>query len=237
MTNEVAGFLCDPVLIQLGIRHGFGQRGSQAPEDTFFSVQVHGVDVALARRPSEPDRARADVVYTRTPDLSVGIVTADCVPILVAADEGRLVAAIHAGWRGLAAGVIEAGLEALKAAGTPRNWVAAVGPAARGCCYEVDEPVRRALSKRYAAHLDEVLVPGRANRFQLDLPRLASLVLSEKGLESDRIGVAHRVCTICAPARFESYRRDGATAGRLTHFITARPGGAPARVDSPRGYP
>ena len=97
--------------------------------------------------------------------------------------------------------------------------VAAIGPAARGCCYEVDRPVRAALRERHAAWLAEAMVPGRADHWQLDLPLLAERVLAESGLDSTQIGTAHRVCTICNGARFESYRRDGAAAGRLRHFI------------------
>lgn len=211
--------LCDPVLEVTGARHGFAERGAQVPVETRFPRQVHGI--AVVRAESEPaggPPSEADAIVSTTPGLAVGIVTADCVPILVAAADGACVAAIHAGWRGLAAGVIEAGIAAL-----PRpvdGLVAAVGPAARGCCYEVDEPVATALAERYAALLDGVLVPGRPGRHQLDLPALAARVLAQIGLDPGRIGDAHRLCTICTPGpRFESYRRDGAAAGRLRHFI------------------
>jgi YfiH family protein len=147
-------------------------------------------------------------------------VTADCVPILVAAEDGSAVAAIHAGWRGLAQGVIEAGVRAMKGASAKGvGLVAAVGPAGRGCCYEVDEPVREALSDRYSQHLQGVLVASRPAHFQLDLPRLATRILASTGLDRRRIGIQHRICTICRPDRFESHRRDGAAAGRLAHFI------------------
>jgi len=216
-------FLCDRVLIKFGLEHGFGQRGSQPPENTVFPVQVHGIDVFSATFRSDRDRPRADAVFTTTPSLSVGIVTADCVPILVAAEDGSAVAAIHAGWRGLAAGVIEAGMRAMSAAAKGVGLVAAVGPAARGCCYEVDDPVRTALSRSYSEDLGEALAAGRPDHYQLDLPRLATRILTRNGVDRSRIGIQHRVCTICSPDRFESYRRDGISAGRLTHFITRTP--------------
>ncbi|MBY0401244.1 polyphenol oxidase family protein, partial [Myxococcota bacterium] len=135
--------------------------------------------------------------------------------------DGRCVAAIHAGWRGLAAGVIEAGIAAMDR--PVAELAAAVGPAARDCCYEVDEPVARALAERYARLLSGVLKPGRPGRpgrYQLDLPGLAIRVLGRIGLGSERVGGAVCLCTICSPGpRFESYRRDGAAAGRLRHFI------------------
>jgi len=130
------------------------------------------------------------------------------------------VAAIHAGWRGLAAGVIEAGIEALRRHSGSSDLVCAVGPAARGCCYEVDDPVRDGLRASYAAQLPEVLLPGAAGHYQLDLPLLATRILEKIGVDPAGIGIEHRACTICNPERFESYRRDGAEAQRLRHFIS-----------------
>jgi len=184
--------------------------------------------VWLDPSPDRSDSQEADAVLGRDPGLAVGIVTADCVPILAATEDGSGVAAIHAGWRGLAAGVIEAGLRALRDASGGRTLVAAIGPAARGCCYEVDDPVREALASRYRSQLGgEVLRIGRPGHFQLDLPLLAQQILIESGVEDTRLGTTHRVCTICDPGRFESYRRDGSAAGRLRHFISAIPRPSP----------
>jgi hypothetical protein len=225
MSGPLDGPLRDPLLDALGIAHGFGQRETTAPSDAAFPKQVHGIAVHEHRVCVDP-RVDADAILTREAGASIGIVTADCVPILVAHRDGDSVAAIHAGWRGLAAGVIEAGVRAVAAGGDVGECVAAIGPAARGCCYEVDEPVRAGLRERYATLLDGVLVPGRAGRFQLDLPVLAGRVLEKNGVEKHQIGTAARLCTICAPDRFESYRRDGSAAGRLRHFIT-RPAAIP----------
>lgn len=234
MTPRRARHLCDPVLEQLGIRHGFAERGATPPDSTVFLRQVHGIRAVRAEAlpagvlAGQPDGGpvEGDAIVAGTPGLAVGIVTADCVPILVAAEDGRTVAAIHAGWRGLAAGIIESGIEAMGVA--PARLAAAIGPAARGCCYEVDEPVARALEQRYAGQLPGLLVPGRPERYQLDLPALAGRILARLGLAPDRIGRAHCLCTICTPGpRFESYRRDGAAAGRLRHFIAPLSGPSP----------
>jgi len=235
MMHERDQFLCDRVLIDLDIEHGFGLRGVQLPENTAFPTQVHGIDVFDATSRNARDRPRADVVVSTAPGLRIGIVTADCVPILIAAEDGSAVAdcvpiliaaedgsavaAIHAGWRGLATGVIEAGVQAVTAAAKGVSLVAAVGPAARGCCYEVDEPVRVALAENYSDGLREALDPGRPGHFQLDLPRLATRVLAGSGVDCHQIGTQHRLCTICNPDLFESYRRDGVAAGRMSHFI------------------
>lgn len=220
MTREASDLLRDPVLISIGVEHGFGQRGTQPPEATVFPVQVHAAEVFEVKSRPAPTRPRADGLFSTVPGLSIGIVTADCVPILVATEDGSAVAAIHAGWRGLAAGVIEAGLRAIVSVAKGIALVAAVGPAARGCCYEVDDPVRLALAENYGEGLEEFLVPGRPGRFQLDLPGLTTRILIENGVDPHQIGVQNRVCTICDPDRFESYRRDGVDAGRLEHFIT-----------------
>lgn len=216
MNPSPPAVLCDPVLEMRGVVHGFGVRGSQVPEATVFMRQVHGASVVRAERAAAGEVGDAIVAGAAGPP--VAVVTADCVPILVAAGSGEVVAAIHAGWRGLAAGVIEAGLAAL---GRPAGELtAAVGPAARGCCYEVDAPVSDGLAVRYGRLFGGVLVPGRAGHFQLDLPELAVRVLEAAGLSRGRIGTRHQLCTICTPGpRFESHRRDGLAAGRMRHFI------------------
>lgn len=230
------GVLCDPVLMDLGVEHGFGCRGSGVPETTRFPRQVHGTTVwcvepgqsesAPESAPGsasgrEPASVEADAIVGCAPRSPVGIVTADCVPLLASAADGSAVAAIHAGWRGLAAGVIERGLAGLRKQAPRRPIHLAIGPGARGCCYEVDEPVRQALGARYRAQLTGgVLRPARrAGRHMLDLSGLAERIAADLGIPSARLGVSHRVCTICDPLRFESFRRDGAGAGRLRHFI------------------
>lgn len=211
----------DSILASRGIAHGFGQKGSAVPRNAVFPKQVHGVDVFRTGAESTSGQ-EADAIVSEVPDQTVAIVTADCVPILVATAEGTRVAAIHAGWRGLSAGVIETGLEAIRGGDSEVPLVAAIGPAARGCCYEVDEPVRRGLARRYSHLLDGVLEPRGSGHFMLDLPRLAARVIRDCGVESTRIGTEQRHCTICDSVRFESYRRAGAEAGRLQHFITGK---------------
>lgn len=235
MTSTTSASLCDPVLTTLQVEHGFGCRGSRVPDPTRFPRQVHGATICRAK-PLGTDTGAgaaieepldADAILTSHPQMPVGIVTADCVPILASTGDGRAVAAIHAGWRGLAAGVIEWALEALRDAAPGIPISAAIGPCARGCCYEIDEPVRRALARRYSGALaGGVLEPVRPGHFLLDLGGLAERVMIGSGIARERLGIAHRVCTICDAARFESHRRDGPAAGRLRHFITARDGRA-----------
>ncbi len=214
----MADFLREPLLLAAGIAHGFGTRAS--PELGLRRPrQVHGVAVAWAT----PGAALgdADAVLTRSPGLRVGVVTADCVPILLAA--GPVVGAVHAGWRGLAAGVVEAAHAELARAAPGEAVRAALGPAIGGCCYEVDAPVLEALRARYGAGLDAALAPARAGHALLDLGRVVAHALARAGVAE--IGEAARACTRCDAARFHSFRRDGAAAGRLVHWVAA-PGAA-----------
>ncbi|HEY8152863.1 MAG TPA: polyphenol oxidase family protein [Myxococcota bacterium] len=205
------------------VEHGFGVRGLAPPPGLRRPQQVHGARVAQAADCLGETSPRADAVVSALPGVPVGVVTADCVPILVATEAGAAVAAIHAGWRGLACGVIEAGIEALRAesAGAPR-LVAVIGPHIGVCCYEVDEPVLEALAPAFGGELAAALRPARPGHAWLDLGRLARTALLRAGLAPEALGLLPSACTRCDPVRFHSYRREGAAAGRLHHYIAAR---------------
>ena len=207
-------WLRDPVLDARGVAHGFGLRTS--PEiELRRPRQVHGVRVVWAR--AQGELGDADAVLTRERGVRVGVITADCVPILLAA--GSAVGAVHAGWRGLAAGVIEHALAELERAEPGAAISAAIGPCIGGCCYEVDAPVLAKLRARYGALLDAALTPARPGHARLALGALAQFALARAGIAPAAIGAAARLCTRCDAARFHSYRRDGAAAGRLAHWI------------------
>jgi hypothetical protein len=211
--EAAAGFLTDPVLAGRGVVHGFGLRAS--PELPLRRPrQVHGARVVWARAANE--LGYADAVLAREPGVRVGVLTADCVPILVAG--GGAVGAVHAGWRGFAAGVIEAALAELSGAAGGAEIAAAIGPCIGGCCYEVDAPVLGPLRERYGALLDAALTPSRPAHARLDLGALAQLALARAGVAPAAIGSAARLCTRCDAARFHSFRRDGPAAGRLAHW-------------------
>lgn len=204
-----------------GVEHGFGFRGTRAPAGLRRPRQVHGARIATADEcaGAAPD---ADGVVSALPAVPVAVVTADCVPILLSSSEGRAVAAVHAGWRGLAAGVVGAAAAALaRLAPHPAAWLAAVGPHIGPCCYEVDAPVTDALAARFASHLDSALAPTRPGHARLDLGLLARAALVEAGVPEAAIGGFANACTRCDSARFHSFRRDGASAGRLLHYIAA----------------
>jgi copper oxidase (laccase) domain-containing protein len=135
------------------------------------------------------------------------------------------VAAIHAGWRGLAAGVVAAGLDALAVlAGSGVARIAVIGPHIGPCCYEVDAPVLDALESRFADALGAATRPARPGRAMLDLALLVRRELEACGVAPESIDSLSDACTACHPERFHSFRRDGERAGRMQHYIAA--GGA-----------
>jgi YfiH family protein len=155
-------------------------------------TQVHGTTV---RRVGEglPELEEADGQVTARTDIAVMVQVADCLPVAVAGEGG--VAMLHAGWRGLAAGVLEEGVRALREVGAAEPFAAVIGPGARGCCYEVGDDVREAF--------------GATTR-TVDLPTIAARRLAGAGV--DRIDDVGR-CTICDASYF-SFRREGEAAGR-----------------------
>ena len=174
-----------------------------------FTHQIHGPEVReLTPASAERDRAaepgaltRADGQFTTHRGLAPAVLTADCLAIAVAGD--RAVAMLHAGWKGLATGVIASGVAALRAAGVEGTLSAAIGPGAGPCCYEVGEEVHRAFADR----------PGDASRDgHLDLPAIARYDLAAAGV-TDVVEIG--LCTICSdPSLFFSHRRDRGITGR-----------------------
>ena len=221
----------DPGLAAAGVEHGFGVRGLDEPAGLVRPRQVHGSEVAWASAQGLT-RDQADAVMCADPGVAVAVVTADCVPILVSAGRGVVVGAIHAGWRGLSAGVVRAGVNHLK------RWLgpgegpvrAAIGPHIGPCCYEVDGPVIEPLRSRFGEALEEATRPSGSDRVWLDLAMLVRRDLVAAGVDEAAIGTLPDACTRCNSERFHSYRRDGPRAGRLVHWIATGSG-----LDTPRG--
>jgi YfiH family protein len=215
-----------PLLEACGVAHGFGLRSTPAPEGLLRPRQVHGRAVVSAAACRVQPAPEADGVVASEAGVTVGVVTADCVPILVGSRSGQAVAALHAGWRGLACGIIASGVDALRQFVRVEELVAVVGPHIGPCCYEVDAPVLESLDARFDRDLAPALRPARAGHAYLDLGALAARALERAGLPAVAVRSLPDTCTCCQPERFHSFRRDGARAGRLTHWIsTASPHG------------
>lgn len=232
----MARALLHPLLADCGVEHGFGLRGAPAPGGVVRPTQVHGCAVATVCESPSPPPGAADAVVCALPGVRVGVVTADCVPILLCTRDAGAVAAVHAGWRGLALGVVAAGVRALRRLAAPAGaggaLVAAIGPHVGACCYEVDAPVTDALAASFPGSLAAALSPSRPGHAMLDLGALAREALIRAGLRADAIGRLPDACTCCDAQRFHSYRRDGRGAGRLLHFIAA---GCAPRLDTAQG--
>ena len=188
---------------------------SDLPAEPQWLTQVHG-DRAVALGTADFDNAEpeADAVIGRqSGDLCV-IRTADCLPILLCERGGSEIAAVHAGWRGLAAGVIDATVAKMSAA--PASIIAWLGPAIAQPSFEVGDEVRAAFASA-GFGVDERFSLNDRGRWQADLFGLAADRLRSIGI-SDLHG--ERVCTYTDPRRFYSYRRDGPT-GRLLSFVQA----------------
>jgi YfiH family protein len=225
-----ASGLRHPLLAECGVEHAFGERDSQAPRAVARPVQVHGCAVARLGDGGRVEPAEADAIVSDAPGRAVGVVTADCVPILAASRDGRAVAAIHAGWKGLARGVIAEAIEALARLSGGAALVAVVGPHIGPDHYEVDAPVLDALAPAFGDALTPALRTGRPGHAWLDLGRLARTALERSGLAPEHCAALPDACTYAHPRRFHSFRRDGERAGRLLHHIAAGP--APGSLDS-----
>lgn len=204
-----------------GVDHGFGTRTTASPAGLLRPRQVHGCAVVTAQACRAQPPPEADGVVSNEPGVSVGVVTADCLPILLASRSGRVVSALHAGWRGLARGILSAGIDALRPWAGAEELVAVLGPHIGACCYEVDGPVVDALRRQFGPEVAAALRAARPGHAHLDLGALASRALERAGLDRARVGKISGTCTRCDAERFHSYRRDGQRAGRLVHFVAA----------------
>lgn len=188
------------------------------PGSQVEASQVHGRTVAAVGRRDRGARVSgADVLLCGEPGVTLAIHTADCVAILLWDPRRRAVGAAHAGWRGTAAGVAAAAVQAMaRAFGSAASDLrVALGPAIGPCHYEVDGPVAAAFAAwPWAA---QVLHPGRPGRWRLDLVGANRMTLLEAGVPAEHIW-SSGLCTACRADLFFSYRRDGVT-GRMGAMI------------------
>ena len=179
--------------------------------------QVHGTTVVVEpAHASGDDEPEADAAVTRTPGTVLAILTADCLPVVLAARDGSEVAAAHAGWRGVAAGVLEATVAAMQASAD--GIVAWLGPAAGPDAYEVGQDVFDAFTARDPGAGD-AFAATRPGHWRVDLYALARQRLARAGVRDVH---GSGLCTISDPARFFSHRRDQ-RGGRMATLAWLRP--------------
>jgi polyphenol oxidase len=189
--------------------------GSQ-PQDLFSAYQVHGRAVTIVESNTDIEpRPQCDVLVTRSAARTLMLRYADCTPVLLADPQRRVVAAVHAGWRGSAVRAAGAAIEALTDAfgSRPEDIVAGIGPAIGPCCYVVGQDVVEAFTDRPALFSHDL------SGVKLDLWEANRQALMDAGVRPEHIEVAG-VCTQCESERFFSHRaNDGQPAGRFAAVI------------------
>ncbi len=183
------------------------------PADPAWLTQVHGTCVLDAAHVH--DAPHADASFTTQQGVVCAIMTADCLPVLLADAEGRAVGAAHAGWRGLAGGILDNTVGAMRKTGA-MNLHAWLGPAIGPQQFEIGEDVVQAfVEKNASTRVAFQAIEARPGKYLADIYQLARLALA-------RLGVTHvtggNFCTVSESKKFYSFRRDGAT-GRMASFI------------------
>ncbi len=225
--------------VQSGVRHFFGtrreagrlavetgvpvQRVQGASQSTWLlSVkQVHGTDALVVDRALTPEArfpGEWDALITDQPGVMVAVRTADCVPVLIHDPRRRVVAAVHAGWRGAVAGIVSKTLALMETrfGSHPSHVRVSIGPSAGACCYEVDEPVLDPLRRQFRDWGKVVCV--RRGKSYLDLKLLIREQVQAVGTSAAHV-TAVNVCTVCHEDLFFSYRREGKVIGTMVSAI------------------
>ncbi len=188
--------------------------------------QVHG-DTAIVftgrdQKPEEFWSQPGDALITQAPGFALTVFTADCLPILLFEPKQKVIAAIHAGWKGTAKGIARRVIGALIEGFHCRakDIQAALGPYIGPCCYEVDQPVREAFGGE-GWPWDLIARPRAGGNWSLDLSAANVLLMKEQGVEERNIRrLAY--CTCCQRDLFCSYRRENKTKGRQLNFIALK---------------
>jgi YfiH family protein len=182
------------------------------PSPPVWLAQVHGADVATVATTAPPSPPRADAATTRDPNVVLAARVADCMPVLFADRDASVVAVAHAGWRGLAAGVLENTIAAMHCC--PARIVAWLGPAIGRRAFEVGADVYDAFVGLDAS-ARTAFAPRSPGKWLADLEALVRMRLAHVGVHAIDGG---GLCTFDDRARFFSYRRDG-TSGRMAAFV------------------
>jgi polyphenol oxidase len=186
--------------------------------------QVHGNQVAVVSRQQPFDAAQcADAVVSRDPRRAISVRAADCVPILLSSGDGRTVCAIHAGWRGIVAGVIENAIQRMRgelSSGGIGDFVAAIGPCIGRQAFEVGPEVLEEFSRIFGSKAPVEKLPGGKGR--VDLRETAKLQLIGSGVSANRIDITDR-CTFEHREEFFSHRREHGVTGRMAALVVAAP--------------
>ncbi|WP_432454284.1 MULTISPECIES: peptidoglycan editing factor PgeF [unclassified Agarivorans] len=185
---------------------------AEMPDQVCWLKQIHSTQVVDASL-SGSQMAEADASVSDQPGAVCVVMTADCLPILLCDKQGRVVAAVHAGWRGLANGIIENTIAKMKVA--PKQVMAWMGPAIGPSAFEVGEEVKQAFVDSHSEAYLAFTPSNKANKYFADIFMLAEQRLTQAGLTAV---YSERCCTYRSAQQFYSYRREGLT-GRMAAAI------------------
>jgi polyphenol oxidase len=212
-------------------RARLGRALGVALDDLVALRQVHGERVIVLTEACEPRLVRGtpgDALITDRPHLPLGVITADCFPVVLVAPRLPAVGIVHSGRKGTAAQVICIALECMRQEFQlqPADLFAAIGPGIGGCCYEVDDTSAAPFQTRFTPE-DAVYRPSRSGHQYLDLQQAILLQLRAAGVPSPQIWSAD-LCTSCHPQWFYSYRREGPRSGRMLNVVMIQSDTPPA---------
>jgi len=211
--------------IGLGLEVGIPRKGIAGVASFSWTLsvkQVHGTDALVLDRtlgPTDQFAGGWDALVTDQPGIMVAVRTADCVPILMHDPKRRVVAAVHAGWRGAVTGIVPKTLDLLKSrfGSCPEHVRISIGPSAGVCCYEVDEPVLDRLGQGFP-EWNKVVRMRERGKAHLDLKALVKEQARARGVDPKSITTVN-LCTICHKDLFFSYRREGKVNGTMVSAI------------------
>lgn len=193
-----------------------------AVDDLIFLNQVHGISGAAIEKHASliSFTKEGDYLVTDEPGIALGVMTADCLPVVIFDSRTAAVAIVHAGWRGATQKILAHVLAAMhKRYGTKNEYLKIFfGPCARVCCYEVAQDFKTNLDN--CTYSDEVLIT-RGKNLYFDLPAFNRLQLEELGIKVGAIQDQYNKCTICNEGFF-SYRRQGKNAGRQMTVVCVK---------------
>jgi len=196
---------------------------NQVHGDNIFVIKPHG-DYFTSR-----EALNYDAIVTNRKDLAICIKTADCVPIFIVDRIKKVIAAVHAGWRGSAMGISAKVVRLMQNqyGCAPEDLLAAIGPSIGPCCYEIDLPAAEAF--RCQNNHESFLIPGqRKNRWMLDLVEANRRQMLDCGIPDANIDKAG-LCTVCRQDAFFSHRGSGGITGRQINFMMIK-GDPPCRA-------
>lgn len=215
----------DPVLVRENYRRVCTALGLD-PGKLVFSSQVHEAVVRcitsadIGKGLDRPVDYDADGLITDIPGVALTVFGADCLTVLLCDPVRRVVAAVHAGWRGTALGIVERAVEQMSGhyGSDPADILAAIGPGISNCCFETDQDVPNAMTAALGASVLPFLSGGEGGKFHVDLKGINALRLERAGLSPDHVDLSPD-CTFCRPDRYWSHRYTGGERGSQAALI------------------